>query len=80
MAAKPSSKQSGNLFSRKAAPASINRTPDRESLAADLDAFEQAGGRIEKLGTTFKLKYQSPTGTGNPTPARAARKAKSGTN
>lgn len=78
MTAKLSSKHCGNLFARKSPP-SINRVPDRESLAADLDAFEQAGGLIEKLGTTYKFKFQSPA-TGNPSPARPPRKAKSGPN
>ena len=73
-------KQTGNFFSRKSNPASINRAPDRESLVADLNAFEQAGGVIEKLGTTCVFKHLPATEGVHPSPARTPSKAKSGPN
>lgn len=47
----------GHIFSRKQATQSINRTPARDNLAADMLAFERAVGVIEKLGTTCTLKH-----------------------
>ena len=73
-------KQTGSLFSRKHNQASLNRTPDRESLAADLNAFEQAGGVIEKLGTTCMFKHLPATEGVHAAPARTPSKAKSGPN
>ena len=62
----------GHLFARKGEAASLNRGPARDLLAADILAFEQAGGVVEKQGTTYKLKRNPPTGTiAPPTPSKA---------
>ena len=66
----------GHLFARKT-PAKTSREPTSESIAADLQAFELAGGLIEKLGNTSTLKHISPVEAVHAIPARSAGKAKS---
>ena len=69
----------GHLFSRKQATQSLNRTPARDTLAADMLAFERAGGVVEKLGTTCTFKHiqtaepahSSPVRTPNQSAARS---------
>ncbi|UHQ19845.1 hypothetical protein LVB87_01380 [Lysobacter sp. KIS68-7] len=67
----------GHLFARKPL-AKANREPTHESIAADLTAFEEAGGVIEKLGNTCTLKHIAASEGTHPAPANPPRKAKSG--
>ena len=60
----------GHLFPRKQATQSLNRGPARDTLAADMLAFERAGGTIEKLGTTCMFTRISTTEFAHPFPAR----------
>jgi len=66
----------GHLFARKT-PSKTSREPTSESIAADLQAFELAGGLIEKLGNTSTLKHIPTVEPVHPSPARAPGKAKS---
>ena len=67
----------GHLFARKPAT-KASREPTHESIAADLSAFEEAGGVIEKLGNTCTLKHIVTAEGTHPQPANPPRKAKSG--
>ena len=42
-------------FARKVDASGLDRTPARDKIAADILAFEEAGGIVEKLGTTYTL-------------------------
>jgi hypothetical protein len=55
---KPVSK-SLNVFRKAGQPpyAKLDRGLTRERIENDLSAFEKAGGKIEKLGNTQKLKH-----------------------
>ena len=68
----------GYLFTRKQGAQSLNRGPARDNLAADMQAFEQAGGVIEKLGTTCMLKHIATTDSAHPSPARTPTKSRNG--
>lgn len=65
------------LFARKGATVSLNRGPARDLLAADMLAFERAGGVVEKLGTTYTFKRIPPAETTHPTQVRMRSKARS---
>ncbi len=41
-----------------------------EKIAADLEAFQRAGGKIEVLGNTYTLKSIPPPGTPAPVTSR----------
>lgn len=73
-------RRTGHFLVRSNTPASINRGRDRELLATDLMAFQQAGGTIEKLGNTRVLKYAPSLEAARPAPVRVPSKAKTGPN
>lgn len=64
----PKDRQSITFPSRKPTPASKQAT--HESVAADLAAFESAGGQIEVLGATSKLKHIGLAATAAEAPAK----------
>ena len=66
----------GHLFARKT-PSKTSREPTSESIAADLQAFELAGGLIERLGNTSTLKHIPAVEAAHASPARSPGKAKS---
>lgn len=68
----------GHLFSRKQATQSLNRTPARDTLAADMLAFERAGGVIETLGTTCTFKHIQTAEPAHSSPVRTPTKARHG--
>lgn len=53
------------------------RDTTSEKIAADLLAFQRAGGIIEKLGNTFTLKTISAEQAVSPVPVHALGKARS---
>ena len=72
----PKSGNSGKLFTHK--PASKNDLT-QERLDADLDAFRDAGGVVEKLGSTFTFQRIDPSEDAHPTsPVRVPSKTRSG--
>jgi hypothetical protein len=67
----------GHLFARK--PLVSKHELTRERLDADLDAFQAAGGVIEKLGNTCTLKKLGLIdGEAPPTTVQPVGKARSG--
>jgi hypothetical protein len=67
----------GHLFATRKTPDKGTRDRTSETIAADVLAFQLAGGTIEKLGTTCALKHIPAQQVVPPTPVRSRSRAKS---
>jgi hypothetical protein len=76
MTAKTPSKTDPHFAPRKkGAAATPYRGSASDILAADILAFERAGGVVEKLGTTYTFKHTSATEPAAPAQVRKPGKA-----
>jgi hypothetical protein len=74
MTATKAPNNTGHLFARKQPNSKQGLT--RERLDADLVAFQEAGGVIEKLGTTCTLKTIGPMDPAHPLPVHTSGKSR----